>query len=59
MSFDTHGFFSPAIENFRSSIRQVPDYKLWFDFADGLNRLGLDMGAVRGVVGIAGGVVSG
>jgi hypothetical protein len=43
MSFDTHGFFSPKIEDFRSSIRKVPGYKPWFDFADTLNSLGLDM----------------
>jgi hypothetical protein len=43
MSFDTHGFFSPAIERYRTSIRQVPTYKAWFDFADDLNGLGLDM----------------
>jgi hypothetical protein len=43
MSFDTHGFFPPAIENFRNAVRRVPAYKSWFDFSDGLNGLGLDM----------------
>jgi Family of unknown function (DUF5677) len=43
MAFDADGFFSPTIEKFRSNIRKVPGYKPWFDFADVLNRLGLDM----------------
>jgi hypothetical protein len=43
MSFDTDGFFSPTLERFRVSVREVPAYKLWFEFADGLNRLGLGM----------------
>lgn len=43
MSFNTHGFLSPDIEKFRSTIRNVPTYKVWFEFGDELNRLGLDM----------------
>lgn len=43
MTFDTDGFFSPTIERFRVSVREVPAYKLWFEFAEGLNRLGLEM----------------
>jgi hypothetical protein len=30
MSFDTDGFFSPTLERFRVSVREVPSYKrLW------------------------------
>ncbi len=31
------------MERLRASIKTVPTYKVWFDFADELNRLGLDM----------------
>jgi hypothetical protein len=43
MSFSTHGFLSPELDKFRASLRSVPAYKAWFDFGDGLNRLGNDM----------------
>ena len=43
MSFDTDGFLSSTLERFRVSVREVPSYKLWFEFAGGLNRLGLEM----------------
>ncbi len=43
MTFDTHGFFSPGMERFRTSVRTVSEYKGWLEFAEGLNRLGLDM----------------
>jgi hypothetical protein len=43
MSFDTEGFFSPEMARFREAIRTAPECKPWFDFAAGLNRLGLDM----------------
>jgi hypothetical protein len=29
--------------SFRATVREVPDYKPWFTYADDLNRLGLDM----------------
>jgi hypothetical protein len=41
MSFVTHGFMFAG--SFAASVREVPDYKLWFTYADDLNRLGLDM----------------
>jgi hypothetical protein len=41
MSFATHGFMFAG--KFRATVREVPDYKLWFTYADDLNRLGLDM----------------
>jgi Family of unknown function (DUF5677) len=43
MLFNTHGLLSPDIEKFRAAIRNVPTYKVWFEFGDELNRLGLDM----------------
>ncbi len=43
MTFAADGYFSPAMERFRSSARKVPEYKSWFGFAEVLNRLGLDM----------------
>jgi Family of unknown function (DUF5677) len=43
MSFAALGFRSPEIEKFRSTIRNVPAYRAWFDFGDDLNRLGIDM----------------
>ena len=42
-SFATDGFLSPTIDRFRASLKNVAAYKAWFDFADDLNRLGLDM----------------
>src|SRR5271167_4648019 len=43
MTFDTDGFLSGVMDRFRTSLRSVPTYKLWFDFAETLNRLGIDM----------------
>ena len=43
MSFDTHGFFSPEIDRFRATVRSLPECKIWFEFAEDLNRLGLEM----------------
>jgi Family of unknown function (DUF5677) len=43
MSFKTEGFLSPTMEGFRTSLRRVPAYQLWFGFAEELNRLGWDM----------------
>ncbi len=43
MSFGTAGFLSGAMDRFRTSLRAVPSYRLWFEFAEDLNRLGLDM----------------
>jgi hypothetical protein len=40
MSFATHGFMFAG--SFRATVREIPDYKLWFTYADDLNRLGLD-----------------
>ena len=43
MTFKTDGFLSPTMEEFRTSLREVPAYKLWLEFAEELNRLGWDM----------------
>lgn len=43
MSFATDGFLSPTMERYRASLKNVATYKAWFDFAEELNRLGLDM----------------
>ena len=43
MTFKTDGFLSPTMEEFRTSLRKVPAYKLWLEFAEELNRLGWDM----------------
>src|ERR1700730_17033515 len=43
MTFKTDGFLSPTMEEFRTSLRVVPAYKLWLEFAEELNRLGWDM----------------
>ena len=43
MSFATDGFLSPTMDSYRKSLKTVPTYQAWLDFADGLNRLGLDM----------------
>jgi hypothetical protein len=43
MTFKTDGFLSPTMEQFRTSLREVPAYKLWLEFAEELNRLGWDM----------------
>ena len=43
MSFATDGFLSPTMERYRASLKKVAAYKAWFDFAEELNRFGLDM----------------
>lgn len=43
MSFETDGFFSPEIETFRRTVRETQPFKVWFDYALGLNHLGFDM----------------
>ncbi len=43
MTFKTDGFLSPTMEDFRTSLREIPAYKLWFEFAEELNRFGADM----------------
>src|SRR6266852_7159998 len=43
MSFSTDGFLSPTMDRFRASLKNVAAYKAWFDFAEELNRFGLDM----------------
>ena len=42
MTFKIDGFLSPGMEKFSASLRAVPEYKAWFEFAEGLNRLGLE-----------------
>ena len=43
MAFDKDGFLSSTMDGFRGSVREVPTYKCWFDFAEDLNRLGWAM----------------
>jgi Family of unknown function (DUF5677) len=43
MSFATDGFLSSTMDRFRASLKDVAAYKAWFDYAEELNRLGLDM----------------
>jgi hypothetical protein len=43
MSFATDGFLSPTMDRFRASLRNVPAYKAWFEFAEELNRFCLNM----------------
>lgn len=43
MSFATDGFLSPTMDRYRASLKTVAAYKAWFDFAEELNHLGLDM----------------
>jgi hypothetical protein len=43
MSFATDGFLSPTMDRYRSSLKNIAAYKSSFDFADDLNRFGLDM----------------
>jgi len=43
MTFKKDGFLSPTMDEFRRSLREVPAYKLWLEFAEELNRLGWDM----------------
>jgi hypothetical protein len=42
MTFKIDGFLSADMEKFSASLRTVPEYKAWFTFAEGLNRLGLE-----------------
>ena len=48
MAFQTDGFLSPEMEEFTTGLRKVSAYKLWFEFAEELNRLGWEMLAVHG-----------
>jgi hypothetical protein len=41
MSFATQGFLFDG--SFRTAVKKVPDFNLWFAYAGDLNRLGLDM----------------
>ncbi len=43
MTFKIDGFLSNTMEGFRASLRNVPSYKLWLEFALELNRLGWEM----------------
>jgi len=43
MPFATDGFFSRGMEQYRAALMKIPAYKAWFDFADELNRFGLEM----------------
>jgi hypothetical protein len=43
MAFDTSGFLSPALSGFRETLRSVPTYRVWFEFSESLNRLGLEL----------------
>jgi hypothetical protein len=43
MSFETDGFFSPEIDRFREALRSTSPGKPWFDYALGLNAIGLDL----------------
>jgi hypothetical protein len=43
MSLRTRGFLSSDIDHFKVSVRNSTTYKPWFDFADDLIQLGLDM----------------
>jgi hypothetical protein len=40
MSLQTRGFFLPEIDRFRGAVRNLPECKLWFQFAEDLNALG-------------------
>lgn len=43
MPFAKDGFLAPEIDRFRATLRNVPTYRQWFEFAESLNRLGLDI----------------
>jgi hypothetical protein len=43
MAFENEGFFSPDIDRFRAEVRALPECKVWFDYAEDLNRIGLAM----------------
>jgi len=42
MTFRIDGFLSASMEEFSVSLRAVPEYRAWFEFAEGLYRLGLE-----------------
>jgi Family of unknown function (DUF5677) len=43
MLFETDGFFSPEIDRFRAAVKTTDPFKAWFDYALGLNRIGLNL----------------
>jgi hypothetical protein len=43
MTFQTDGFFSKEIDHFRQTVRTTTPFREWFDYALGLNRIGLDL----------------
>jgi hypothetical protein len=43
MSFEIDGFFSPEVQQLRQAVRTCEPFKSWFDYALGLNRIGLDL----------------
>ena len=43
MPFETDGFFSPEIAQFRHGVRTTPRFRAWFDYALRLNRIGFDL----------------
>jgi hypothetical protein len=43
MPFETDGFFSPEIAQFRHAVRTTPPFRAWFDYALRLNRIGFDL----------------
>jgi hypothetical protein len=43
MAFDKQGFLSPEIGRFRASLREVPEYKSWLEYAAGLNQFALEI----------------
>ena len=42
MTFKIDGFLSAGMKKFSARLRTVPEYKAWFEFAEGLYRLGLE-----------------
>lgn len=42
MTFKIDGFLSAGMEQFSTSLRTVPEYKAWFEFAESLNRIGYE-----------------
>ena len=43
MSFESHGFLSPDMDVFKAAVRGRLPTKPWFELADGLNHLALDI----------------
>ncbi len=43
MSFETEGFFSKEIEEFRRHVRTTEPFKAWFDYATTLAQLGFEI----------------